>query len=116
MMPNGIEPVPPHDMDGPFIELTADDANQVRMLTIPGAAIAPVPLKSGKLILPLSVLSDPAHAGHKQFLESLPQIPKINSAELADGSTYPDEFKACQYDSNWEPGVPHHVNLPAEKK
>jgi hypothetical protein len=108
------EPQPPYDMLGPFIKLTADEANQVRMLSRPGHAIAPVPLKDGTLFLPLSVLDDSAHAQHRDFLLALPQVATINSALLADGSTHPNEFRACHYDSTWQPGVPQHVNLPAE--
>jgi hypothetical protein len=113
-MPGPDDPKPPYDMPGPFIKLTADEANQVRMLSRLGHAIAPVPLKDGTLFLPLSVLDDPAHAQHHAFLLTLPQVATINTALLADGSQHPNEFRACFYNSSWQPGIPQHVNVLPE--
>ena len=45
------------------IILTKEEADKVRGITTPGHALDPVPLADGaSFILPLEVLSDPAHA------------------------------------------------------
>lgn len=62
------------------IVLTAEQADAVRGLSTvaPHAALEPVPLADGRFMLPVEVLSDPAHADKRDLLAPLPQ------AELAD--------------------------------
>ena len=43
------------------IILTAEEAEKVRGVTRPGHALDPVEIKDGTFILPVEVLSDPAH-------------------------------------------------------
>ncbi|MFG1397190.1 hypothetical protein [Roseixanthobacter pseudopolyaromaticivorans] len=46
-----------------YLQLSADQAEEVRGPTAPGAALAPVPLADGVTwVLPVCVLDDPAHA------------------------------------------------------
>jgi len=98
-----------------LIHLTADDANKVRMLSRPGHACAPVPLKDGTLILPVEMLNDPMHVELHDFLATLPQIDVDPSTLVyADGAQYPTEFAACQYNESWPAGVPIIVNLPVK--
>src|SRR5262245_5470606 len=106
-------PPPTGPMPGTFIVLTLDDSNQVRMLTKPGHACAPVPLKDGTLILPRELLDDPEHLEHRDFLATLPQRSDVTFEELADGAVYPDEVKACTYDESWPVGEPVVITLPA---
>ena len=53
--------------------LTPGQANQVRGQSTPTAAIEPVLLSDGKYLLGGEVLSDPAHAAHKAFLQGMPK-------------------------------------------
>jgi hypothetical protein len=108
------ESSPPQQISGTFIVLSIEDANQVRMHTTLGHACAPVPLKNGTLILPLSLLDDPFHAQHNAFLSNLRRRSDVWTNEIADGAQYPDEVAACQYDQTWQVGVPVVVNLPAK--
>ena len=65
-----------------MIILSRTDANQVRGLTLRGAALAPRPFRSGspnvnvagKFGLPEAVLNDPAHNSHVAFLATLPTV------------------------------------------
>ena len=57
-----------------MIILTREQANRVRGLTIPGHALAPVPLADGTFALPESVLTDPAHARFHAGLAALPRV------------------------------------------
>lgn len=46
-----------------FITLTKDEADKIRGMTSPLTAIDPVPLEDGvTFILPIEILTDPAHA------------------------------------------------------
>ena len=57
-----------------FISLTEAQADYVRGSTSPHSALFPVVLASGtEWVLPVSVLSDPAHAIHHEYLTALPQ-------------------------------------------
>lgn len=57
-----------------FIVLTDDQRAHVMGPTAPGAALAPVALANGaEWVLPVSVLSDEAHAIHHAYLSALPQ-------------------------------------------
>lgn len=47
-------------------------ADAVRGPTAPGSALEPVLLADGRLVLPLSVLDDPAHAQRHDRLVSYP--------------------------------------------
>lgn len=57
------------------ILLASADADQVRgpSATVDGAALMPVALSDGRFILPVAVLTDPAHAEHSAFLAGLAQ-------------------------------------------
>lgn len=67
-----------------MILLTPAEADQVRGLSTPWAALQPRELTDGNFILPLSVLTDPAHAAKAEFLRSLPIVtPKVYVAKLA---------------------------------
>jgi hypothetical protein len=63
----------PSDRTERHIVMTADEAEQVRGVTTPGHALEPILLHDGRCILPVSVLQDPVHAKHHEFLRSLPQ-------------------------------------------
>lgn len=57
-----------------FIILTQTQAGHVRGATGPLSALSPVALASGtEWVLPVSVLADPAHAIHHDYLAALPQ-------------------------------------------
>jgi hypothetical protein len=58
-----------------MINLTEEEADQVRGYSDPAHALLPSPLKDGTYVLPVAVLDDPFHAEHHEFLNSLPQIP-----------------------------------------
>jgi hypothetical protein len=112
----GINIPPPYQLAGTFIVLSIDDANQVRMLTKPGHACAPVPLKNATLILPIELLSDPEHEVHHEFLKTLPTRADVWSNEIGDGAKYPVEVQACTYDSSWPEGEPVVVGLPTSMR
>lgn len=59
-----------------FIILTAEQADQVRGASdvTPSAALAPVERQGGLFILGVGVLTDPAHAAHREYLAALPQL------------------------------------------
>ena len=58
-----------------FILLTAGQADHVRgpSPSTPSASLDPVERAGGVFILGAGVLSDPAHAEHREYLEALPQ-------------------------------------------
>lgn len=57
-----------------MIILTQAQAEHVTGPTSPGAALHPVALANGtEWVLPVAVLSDPAHAMHHAYLDALPQ-------------------------------------------
>lgn len=57
-----------------FIVLTEAQADHVRGPTGANAALAPVALASGtQWVLPVAVLSDPAHSEHHTYLSALTQ-------------------------------------------
>jgi len=56
-----------------FIVLSAAEADQVRGVDSPIAALVPIALLDGRLILPVAVIADPAHAAHAAFLSTLPR-------------------------------------------
>lgn len=58
-------------MAGQLLTLNATEANQVRGLTVPGHAIAPIPIVGGDFILPDEVLDDPYHADKLAVLQTL---------------------------------------------
>ena len=67
-----------------MILLTPAQADQVRGLSTPWAALQPRELTDGNFILPVSVLNDPAHAAKAEFLRTLPVVtPKVYIAKLA---------------------------------
>lgn len=55
-----------------MIILTAEEADQVRGLSSPGAALEPRDLGDGRFVLPLEVLDDPAHAEKWETLATFP--------------------------------------------
>jgi hypothetical protein len=56
------------------IILTEAEADHVRGPTGEGAALAPVALANGtEWVLPVTVITDPAHAIHHDYLDALPQ-------------------------------------------
>lgn len=57
-----------------MINLTLDEANEVKGYTSPMSALHPIALKDGTYVLPVEVLDDPAHAEHHDFLNTLPII------------------------------------------
>lgn len=59
-----------------FIILNAPQADQVRgpSSTDPMSALNPIERQGGKFILPVAVLSDPAHEVHWEFLAALTQL------------------------------------------
>ena len=68
-----------------FIVLSAADAGKLRGVTTPGNALDPVPLADGvSFILPVSVLSDPAHeAALASFGADLSVQREVDAAEFA---------------------------------
>lgn len=57
-----------------FIILTSAQADHVTGPTGDNAALAPVALANGtEWVLPVAVLSDPAHAVYHAYLDALPQ-------------------------------------------
>lgn len=57
-----------------FIVLTQTQADHVTGPTASGASLDPVALANGtEWVLPVAVLSDPAHAQHHAYLNALPQ-------------------------------------------
>jgi hypothetical protein len=59
-----------------FIKLNEHEANAIQGDSSPGYRLEPKPIKEGGYILPLSVLSDPAHSMHHEFLKSKARIPE----------------------------------------
>jgi hypothetical protein len=61
---------------GLFIILKAVEADQVRgpSSTDPMSALNPIERQSGKFILPVAVLTDPAHEAHSELLATLAQL------------------------------------------
>lgn len=59
-----------------FILLTAGQADHVRgpSISTPAAALDPIERQGGALILGIDVLTDPAHAAHRDFLSVLPGL------------------------------------------
>lgn len=57
-----------------FIILNSAEADRVRGPTTPPAALDPIERQGSTFILPVAVLSDPAHAMHHAFLEALPTL------------------------------------------
>ncbi|WP_439614564.1 hypothetical protein [Reyranella sp.] len=70
-----------------FIFMTTTQADEVRGLTTPPAALDPVERQGGVFILGVAVLADPAHAIHHALLSSLPQLDSADSA-------FPPEIQA----------------------
>jgi hypothetical protein len=60
-----------------FILLTPSQADQVRGPTSPGAMLMPIEVQGGQFVLPMSVLSDPAHDMHHSYLAQLPQTDNV---------------------------------------
>jgi len=57
-----------------MIVLTASEADAVRGASGAGAALEPVALADGvTFVLPEAVLTDPAHAAHRDYLLGLPR-------------------------------------------
>lgn len=57
-----------------FIILSSSQADHVRGSTGPESALAPVALASGtQWVVPVAVLSDPAHSEHHTYLSALTQ-------------------------------------------
>lgn len=63
-----------------IIILTAAEAEAVRGMSTPIAAIEPVALKDGRFILGVEVLNDPAHAKH---LSKLSGLSKSDAKDIA---------------------------------
>jgi hypothetical protein len=55
-----------------MIILTETQADQVRGATENGAQLVPIGIKGGLFVLPETVIDDPNHAAHSEFLSSLP--------------------------------------------
>lgn len=65
-----------------FIILTQTQADTVRGPTSGSAALDPVALANGtEWVLPVAVLTDPAHAMHHDYLAALPQR-AVSAAEF----------------------------------
>lgn len=74
-----------------MIHLTAEEADQVRGPTSPMHALMPRKLKDGTYVLPESVLDDPAHIMHHDFLQTMPTIadPTQDDYYASTGATGP---------------------------
>lgn len=55
-----------------MIVLTAEEADQVRGISSPGAALEPRDLGDGRFVLPPEVLTDPAHDDKWETLRGFP--------------------------------------------
>lgn len=93
-----------------MIILTKDQANQVRMLTAAGHALAPKPISisataaiAGKFALPESCLTDPYHSRHYALLASFPKVPD-NTVKLGDWETNATIVTPCTYNLTWPVG------------
>lgn len=92
-----------------MIILTANQADQVRGLTVKGHALAPRPLANGTFALPVSVLTDPAHAKRWALLKTLPivadgSIHKGTKASDSDWSYDAALLARSSYSSDWKVG------------
>jgi hypothetical protein len=56
-----------------FILLTSTEADSVRGLSTPSAALNPIEREGGVFLLGVEVLDDPAHKAHLDVLAKLPQ-------------------------------------------
>ena len=56
-----------------FIILDSDQADSVRGLSSPSAALNPIEREGGVFLLGVEVLDDPAHKAHMDVLARLPQ-------------------------------------------
>ena len=56
-----------------FIILDSDQADSVRGLSSPSAALNPIEREGGVFLLGVEVLADPAHAKHLSVLDPLPK-------------------------------------------
>tara|TARA_R110000822_G_scaffold170213_1_gene310106 strand:- start:499 stop:714 length:216 start_codon:yes stop_codon:yes gene_type:complete len=63
-----------------FILLGAAQADVVRGPSTPSAALNPTERQGGVFILGVEVLTDPAHAAHRDYLAVLPQMDSANPA------------------------------------
>lgn len=57
-----------------FIILDSDQADSVRGLSSPSAALNPIEREGGVFLLGVEVLDDPAHAAHRDYLSALPRM------------------------------------------
>jgi len=57
-----------------FILLDAAQADSVRGLSTPSAALDPIEREGGVFVLGVEVLTDPAHEAHWSYLAALPQM------------------------------------------
>ena len=99
-----------------MIILTADEADQVRGLTVKGHALAPVPLTDGTFALPEACANDPAHAKRHDIINVLPTRKVDPSEYLASkapddsgkpSTLTPEEEKLladCEYKTDWKEG------------
>lgn len=83
-----------------LIVLTADDADNVRGLTILGHALAPRPLSDGRFALGKSVLTDPAHLEIRSFLTGLPLVDVAEN----EWETNPVQIDKHDFKHNWKVG------------
>ena len=90
-------------MAGQLLTLSPDEANQVRGLTVPMHALAPVPIVGGDFVLPDEVLTDPYHASKLPVLETLSV--RVNRPTEDDYlNVDPYLRQQCTYDSSWPVG------------
>lgn len=90
-------------MAGQLLSLNADQANQVRGLTVPMHALAPVPLVGGDFVLPDEVLTDPYHALRLPVLQTL-SIRVSRPTEDDYRNVDPFLKEQCTYNSSWPVG------------
>jgi hypothetical protein len=73
------------ELEGWFIVLSQEQAEQVRGKSTPFAALEPRKIEDGRFILGTQVLDDPAHAKHIPFLATLPQCKLIRETDDLPG-------------------------------
>jgi hypothetical protein len=94
-----------------MIILTADEADQVRGISIKGHALAPAPLVDGTFAIPEECSDDPAHATHHALLASFPTrevateeylVAKVSDGTLTDVER--DLLEASEFKPDWSIG------------
>ena len=91
-----------------LIILTAAEADKVRGMSSPMAAIEPILLKDGTFMLGVEVLADPAHAKHLSVFDPLPkaEISAKKAVMFAEGEISAEQEIAEQANAQQQQAVP----------